>query len=214
MNINDVLRPTSIEQIVGHADVKRKLLSFQQKRGFLSKAFWIVGPSGSGKTTISRIIANEVADDCTTHEIDAIDCTLDTLRDWERMAHSRPLFGSGYAFIINEAHNLSSKCVSRFQTLLESDCMRHSVYLFTTTDAGQMRLFDGKFDGFPFMSRCIQLFLGHDEQTMIDFTNYVVDISPKLGGAALTFEQAYKLLDACRFNLRMALNQLDMGVSV
>jgi len=211
-NINAVLRPQTLAELAGHTKQRRALEGLRERYGWLGKAFWIVGPSGTGKTTISRIIASDVADEFAIHEVDAIDCTLEQLRDWERAAQCRPLFGSGYAFIINEAHNLSTKCVSRFQTLLESGCMKHSTWIFTTTDAGQMRLFDGKFDGFPFMSRCHQVYLELDDTTKSEFVSYLMRIGCELNLGPAEPEPYRKLLEAFSYNLRMALNQLDMGV--
>jgi replication-associated recombination protein RarA len=214
MDINDILRPKTLDEMAGHTKQRAQLNKFKEQMGWDGKAFWIVGPSGSGKTTIARIIAETVADPYAICEIDAIDCTLELLRDWERLGHCKPLFGPGHAFIINEAHNLSSKCVSRFQTLLESGCRRHSTWIFTTTDAGQMRLFDGKFDGFPFLSRCLQVYLELDADTKQDFARYLRDVAVKMEWGPDDLEPYTELLTAFGGNMRMALNQLSMGCLV
>lgn len=210
-SINDTLRPTSLETMVGHTQQRKMLMNYRDKRGYLGQAFWIVGPSGTGKTTMARIIAADVGDDCTIEEVDAIDCTLELLREWERKGACRPLFGNGYAFIVNEAHNLSSKCVSRLQTLLESDAMRHSTWIFTTTDAGQMRLFDGKFDMFPFLSRCLQVYLELTDETKADFIRYAQQVAVSTGNGPDDPAVYFEMLERYQYNLRMALNQIDVG---
>ena len=66
--------------------------------------------------------------------------------------------------IVNEAHGMSSKVVSRLQTVLEQGCVqKNSTWIFTTTFQGQKRLFDGVMDPCPFMSRAIELTLEHGE---------------------------------------------------
>jgi replication-associated recombination protein RarA len=209
--IHETLRPTTLDEMVGHSRQRKQIALVRKTTGLVGQAFWLVGASGTGKTTMARAIANEVADEFTIHEIDAIDLTLDQLREWERSGAQRPLFGGGFAFVINEAHNMHTKCVSRLQTVLESDAMRFSTWIFTTTDAGQLRLFDGKFDTFPFLSRCVQIHLELDAETKSDFIDYVHSVAAKME-LGPDHRSAYaELLDMCSFNLRMALNQLASG---
>lgn len=209
--IHETLRPSSLHELVGHSRPRKQIDIVRKTSGLIGQAFWLVGPSGSGKTTMARAIANEVADEFTIHEIDAIDLTLDQLREWERNGSQRPLFGGGFAYIVNEAHNMHTKCVSRLQTVLESDAMRFSTWIFTTTDAGQLRLFDGKFDTFPFLSRCVQLHLEMDASTKDAFIDYVRQVALQMELGPDDRDTYSQLLEAVSFNMRMALNQLAAG---
>ena len=100
--------------------------------------FWVTGDSGTGKSTAARLIASEIADDYAVVEIDAQDLGMDRVREFERMCQFKPLGKGCHVFICNEAHGLSSKVVSRLQTLLEQDnVQRNSTWIFTTTFQGE-----------------------------------------------------------------------------
>lgn len=211
MNLAEQLRPTCLEDLVGHERQRKQLEVVRNTTGLIGQAFWIVGPSGTGKTTMARIIASEVADDIAVEEIDAIDLSLEKLREFEKRGAHPPLFGRGYAFIVNEAHNMRAQCVSRLQTVLESDAMRNSVWVFTTTDAGQLRLFDGKFDGFPFLSRCIHLYLESTDDVQLAFAEHLRSVALENGLGPDDLDVYRDLVSGFHGNMRLCLMHLASG---
>ena len=152
MRLYEKYRPATLDEVVGQEKaVKacRFLLDHNQLAGGM---VWISGPSGTGKTTIARILAQEFTGGGEVTEIDAQDVTLDFLRETERRwGMCRPMFGSGIALIVNEAHGLRGAVVSRWLTTAEKQPAWVTV-IFTTTVAGQLE-FEEKFDACPFGSR-------------------------------------------------------------
>ncbi len=134
------------------------LMHVLRQRGLGGRVFFITGPSGVGKTTIARLIAKELTLPYAIYEMDAQRMSLADVREFDRMCHCKPLGGSYHVWIINEAHNMSSKVVSELQTVLESPhVQRNSTWAFTTTSRGEKLLFDSKFDAVPFLSRAIKI---------------------------------------------------------
>ena len=205
--------PRSLTDVCGHSKTMRKILTINKTMGLAGQAFWFVGESGTGKTTIARIIANLVADPVMITEIDAQDVTMDLLRSWQDSAHMKPIFGDSYAYIINEAHGLSAKTVSRLQTILEDPhVQKNTTWLFTTTNKGQRSLFDSKMDASPFLSRCIPLPLELDEETVMAMSKRlksIADAEELDGGFAVADYQ--QLLIDCQFNMRQALQRIASG---
>lgn len=205
-------RPTRLEHVCGHAGVMRKIITLHKSVGLLGQALWLTGESGTGKTTIARIIASIVSDDCTTYEVDAQDVSMEMLRDWERMAQSKPLFGQGYCFVINEAHGLSTKVVSRLQTLLEDrQVQNNSTWIFTTTFKGEQRLFDSKMDACPFLSRVVSLRLDLDEHTTLAMAQRLQEVARKEELDGKPIQDYVQLLADCQCNMRSALQRIACG---
>lgn len=205
-------RPKTFAEVCGHSKVLKRLLCLEKTVGLRGQVLWITGESGTGKTTIARITASVIADDNTTFEVDAQDVSLEMLRDWEKMAQYKPLFGGGYCFIINEAHGLSSKAVSRLQTLLEdSQVQKHSTWIFTTTNKGERLLFDSKFDACPFLSRAVCLKLELDEPTCLAMAERLQSIARKHGVDGKPVNDYVNLLMDCKLNMRQALQRIASG---
>jgi hypothetical protein len=127
------------------------------------EAFWITGVTGGGKTTIARLLTREIADPFCVEEIDAQDIGLEWCREVERRMQTRsldtPSGKNGWAFIINESHKLSSKTVTRLNTMLEprGGIPAHVVFVFTTTIEGDALLIEGCDDAKPLITRCTRL---------------------------------------------------------
>lgn len=188
------LRPKSLDEIVGFRDAVSQLESLRDCLGWGGQVFWLSGGSGNGKTTIARIIAADVAENFEIQEIDAQDLTLDLIREWERRCNYYPL-KTAHAFIVNEAHMLHTKAVSKLQTTLEAPCVqKNGTFIFTTTDKGQQHLFDTRFDAFPFLSRAIIVDLKMDEQTIIDIASHLKSTAEKLGLGGGSLESYMQML--------------------
>ncbi len=204
-------RPQAWDNVVGQ-ELLVKRLSVLRRRGLVGRVFWITGDSGTCKTTVARLIGADIADDYAVIEIDAQDMGIDRVREFERMCQFKPLGKGCHVFIVNEAHGLSSKVVSRLQTMLEQTSVQsNSTWVFTTTFQGQQRLFDGAMDACPFMSRAIELTLEHGEDVVLAFALRARTIadSEHLDGKPL--EDYVSLVRDCSCNMREVLQRIEAG---
>lgn len=217
MQLYEKYRPNEFSDVVGQPEAMKKLACVHKTCGIKSQVFWIVGESGTGKTTIGRIIAKAVADPLCVYEIDAQDLSLDTIREWERLCQVRPLcftpgVDGGYAFLINESHGLSNKAVSRLQTVLEdTNVQKNGTWVFTTTTAGQDRLFGDKFDACPFLSRAICIELKMNGDVMLAMARRLQEIALKEDVDGKPIEDYCRLITECRGNMRQALQRIAAG---
>jgi replication-associated recombination protein RarA len=205
------VRPTTIDQVVGFRDAVEQLTTLRDSIGWGGQVFWISGGSGNGKTTLARIIAAEVSTEFETEEVDAQDVTLDMLREFERRCVYYPT-KEAYALIVNESHCMSSRVISRLQTLVETEqVQKRGTIIFTTTEKGQQRMFDTRFDAFPFLSRAIIVDLKLDERTLAELAGYLQSVaqSMKMGGQPL--ENYIELLASNQGNVRSALQAIASG---
>ena len=137
---------------------------------------------------------------------------MDKVRQFEEMCRFRPIGKGCHVFIVNEAHGLSGKVVSRLQTVLEHDnVQRTSTWIFTTTFQGQKRLFDDKLDANSFMSRAIELTLEHGEDVVLAFAIRARDIAQteQLDGQPL--DQYVHLVRDSGCNMRKVLQRIEAG---
>ena len=209
--IYEKLRPKSLDEFVGFPLQVEQLTTLQETIGWGGQAFWITGGSGWGKSTLARIIAKHVAEEFEIEEIDAQELSLDTIREWERRCAYYPR-KEAHAYIVNEAHTLGTKSVSRLQTFLEHEhVQRNATVIFTTTDKGQDRLFDTRFDAFPFLSRCIMVELTLDTYTVEAMRGYLMGVADKLKLNGSAEAQYDNLLVECQGNMRKALQAIASG---
>lgn len=209
--LHEKYRPQEFTDVVGQDKAIKRLHCLMKTCGLDGQVYWLVGDSSTGKTTLARLIADAVADHCTTHEIDAQDVTMDLIRDWEAKAQYRSLYG-GYAFIINEAHGLSNKAVSRLQTVLDdAGVQKNTTWVFTTTHQGEERLFGDKFDALPFLSRAVCVELASDDTTLLAFAKRAQWIAQQEGVDGQPLDAYVSLLQECGGNLRQALQRIASG---
>lgn len=151
-------RPATWDEVVGQEKVVARLRTLAQRSGLAGKAYWIIGKPGTGKTTVANLIAHEVVDDdLFTEELDCQWLTVARLKAIEDSCHFRG-WGEkgGKAFIINEAHKLSSAVVDQLKVFLER-LPPYVVFIFTTTSEQQKDLFGNADDASALLSRCIRL---------------------------------------------------------
>lgn len=210
MRLYEKYRPKSFDEVVGQEKVIRKIDALR-RRGLSGRVFWIAGASGTGKTTIARLIAREIADPISTLEIDANKLNSSMLDEIER---SMRFYGigkkSGRAYIINESHYLKNAAFSRLLDLLESDFPDHCVWIFTTTKAGQDKLFDGNIDAAPLLSRCTNLQLSTQGLAQV-FAERARDIATREGLNGKPIESYIRLAKDSRNNLRSMIQAIDNG---
>ena len=148
-------RPTKYEDVIGQDKVIEQI-NHLRTRGLAGRAYWISGQSGTGKTTIARLMACEIADEWYIEEIDATGLTAAAINTIESNMQTYSLGKGGRAFIINESHGLSRPAVRQLLVLLER-LPSHVIFIFTTTNEGQLSFFEDKQDASPLLSRCIRL---------------------------------------------------------
>lgn len=207
-------RPTDLGSLLGQDKVVRQLRSIQTRYGTLGgRAYWISGKSGTGKTTLARIIAADVADSWGIEEIDAAKLNAEEI-DLQTQTQRQTIIGEkgGRALIVNEAHGFRADQVRRLLTMLEPEdgLPSHCVYIFTTTKAGQAKLFDDLDDAGPLLSRCVRLALEERGLNQV-FSDRLAEIARLEGLGEPTPAQCLKLVNEHRGNFRACLTDLDGG---
>lgn len=210
-------RPRSWPEVIGQDAIRAKIDALRP-RGLGGRAYWIAGPSGCGKTTIARIIAGELASEWATDEVDAQDVTMESVREFERSLGQRAIADdsgrTGRAWIINEAHGLRAAIVSRLLTLIER-LPSHVLVVFTTTNAGEAKLFDDMDDAGPLLSRCVRLPLAQRglAEAFADRLVAVARADGMLNGKGDDYyrARAVRLLKDNRNNCRAAWQAIDSG---
>ncbi len=208
----DRYRPTAWADVVGQERAVAALvrLAGADGRGLLGRAIWIAGASGTGKTTLARLAAQEVADPHNITELDAGEATPGTIGEMLDAARLYPMGKKpGRAYIINEAHGLRRDAIRRLLVALEP-IPKTSLWIFTTTNAGQEALFEDNIDAGPLLSRCLQIPLARQGLAQA-FAERAQAIARAEGLDGRPIAQYVRLLQDCRNNLRMALSRIEAG---
>jgi len=208
-------RPATIDDVIAQDKAKKQLALIKKRRATLGgRAWFISGKSGAGKTTLARIIAADVADPMGIEEIDAADLTAAEIERRRRML-SQPLLGAkgGWALIVNEAHGLRADQVRRLLTLIEPEGGLPSFVciVFTTTKAGEAKLFDDLDDAGPLLSRCTRVQL-EERGINAAFAKRLAEIARLEGLGEPTEAQALAVVNERRGNMRACLNDVEAGV--
>ena len=190
--------------MVGQDRLKQQIDTIRQTGGLLGQVFWLQGASGTGKTTVARLLADEVQPYYDRNEIDAADLSLDQIREWEELCRRPPIGCQGWAFIVNEAHNLRAASIERLLTTLEKPVVvKHSFWVFTTSEK---LLF-----GVPFGSRVDEFTMSQDENVTLAFALRLRTIAQQENLDGRPIEEYVALVRRHHHNLRECLRVIGRG---
>lgn len=209
-------RPRTWDELLGQEKIQKKIAALR-RRGLAGRCYFISGPTGTGKTTTAYLIAREIADDFAIEEIDGTQCNAEWLGRVERSWHTLPLGTGdkhGRAYIVNEAHRLSSYAVNRLLVLLEGASLpRHVAFIFTTTADGLTLFAEDQTDAHPLMHRCTELRLTSQGLAKV-FAARAREIAQAEGLDGQPVAKYVRLAQDCRNSMRAMLQRIEEGEMV
>lgn len=212
MQLAEKYRPQTFDDVRGQDKAVTILKSAVSRNAIGGRAIWISGNTGMGKTTLARILAQTVADPIGIVEMDAGDLTVGRLREIAEEMNYRCIGErSGRAYIFNEAHGMKGETIRRLLVILES-LPKHCTFIFTTTLAGQEKLFADYDDSSPLISRCLPIQLQQRDVTG-PLAERALEIARAEGLAApeTTVKDCVKLLQTNRNSMRATLQDIEAG---
>jgi DNA polymerase-3 subunit gamma/tau len=129
------LRPGSLEEFIGSANVINQVRSFLGS-GRIPTAILLSGPTGCGKTTLARCITKALGGEAI--EANAADDTgVDAARQLGEQAYHRALMGTYKVIILDEAHQLTKQAQNALLKHVE-DAPPTTVWIFCTTEPSKL----------------------------------------------------------------------------
>lgn len=217
MNLQEKYRPQSFGDIVGQEKAVQAL-QFIGRNGWGGKALWIAGPSGCGKTTLARIVAQEHVEGGIVTEYESADrfgqSDVDMILDASRVRGFM-----NQAFIINESHAMRAGIMRQLLGIMEN-LPAHLCLVFTTTLEGESDMFEGQKEKelVPWFRRVskVQLARRLEKGSLADLYAerclFIAKAEGIDGGKDISFFK--KLMQDCGNSLGLALQKVDMGISV
>jgi DNA polymerase III delta prime subunit len=112
-------------------------------------------------------------------------------------------------WIINEAHGLRKPVIRQLLGILER-IPQSAMFIFTTTQSGQVAMFEGQIDAGPLLSRCIKIELT-DKGVVSAFAVRAQEIATAAGLNGQTVSAYESLAKRCKCNLRDMLQEVESG---
>jgi len=213
MRLFEQYRPRTWAELIGQEKAVQKI-DVLRRRGLGGRCYWISGPSGTGKTSLAYLIAAEVADPLFTTEMSADEITGEYLIN---LKGTLPLYGGlwgkgkvGRAYIWNEAHGISKRCVRMLLDMTEHGLPSHVAMIFTTTNDGMKLFEDCQIDASPLLSRCTEIRLT-SQGLARPFAARAREIAAKEGLDGKPESAYLALARDCGNNMRRMLSRIEDG---
>lgn len=214
--LSEKYRPKTLQECVGQAgtiDAIKRITA----DGFNGQVFFFVCKSGTGKTSICRILANQATHPAYVNSWNAARLNVEKL-DWINKTCRYGALGEDgkptpHVFLIDESHLLRGPILGELNTLLEEPhVVRNSFWMFTTTFAGERKLFDeDEIERVPFASRCKMWRMNYDEQVTLAFALRARDIARAENLDGRPLEEYIAMIRRHNWNLREVLQSIEMG---
>ena len=213
MQLYEKYRPKTWADLIGQDKLARRVRALIERPGFGEgggESLLFAGPSGTGKTALAWLIAGALGcDKWSVTELDGEACSVDAVRQVQRTI-GLGAWGASCTWrvwIVNECHDMTSKAVQAFLTLLERLPARR-LFIFTTTEDIEADLF-GNFTE-PFASRC-KVFAFTNQGLAQGFAVRAREIAEAEGLNGRPPAAYLRLVQDCHNNMRRVLQRIDAG---